>query len=100
MPSGARVVRRFEVDAELEELYAFVECHDVLDEGVMEEKESRKPSGYEHEYGFRLVSPMPREVYELDKAGTIRARIGRSGNLIVEKISTDDDEEEDEGEEE
>jgi FAS-associated factor 2 len=96
MPSGERVVRKFRADAELEELYAFVECYDLInDDEIVEEKEVPKPEGYEHVYKFKLVSPMPREVFEMDKPGSLRERIGRSGNLIVEKVIDEDDEEED-----
>lgn len=93
MPSGDRIVRRFGPEAQLEELYAFVECYDILqsDEGVSE-KESSAPTGYQHEFEFQLVSPMPREVYDVQEGGSIRSRIGRSGNLIVERIIDEDDE--------
>ncbi|KXT09048.1 hypothetical protein AC579_4709 [Pseudocercospora musae] len=95
MLSGERLIRKFSADADLEELYAFVECHGQLDN--TSEKETSEPSDYEHIYMFRLVSPMPREVFDLEKGGSIRDRIGRSGNLIVEKIVAEDDEDEDEG---
>ena len=88
MPSGDRVIRKFRSDADLEELYAFVECHEVATaSGEVEE-----PDGYDHTYGFNLVSPMPRTVFDLAKGGSVGERIGRSGNLMVEPI--------DEGEEE
>ena len=76
-------------------MYAFVECYDFLngEDEVLSEKEALEPEGYEHEYNFRLVSPMPREAYDLDQGGSIRDRIGRSGNLIVEKVVGEDDEE-------
>ncbi len=93
MPSGARVVRRFGPDASLEDLYAFVECYSLLQSGEPSEETVEKPAHFSHTYGFRLVSPMPREVYELDSAGTIKERIGRSGNLIVETLSGDEEEE-------
>jgi FAS-associated factor 2 len=32
-------------------------------------------------------------VYNLEKTGSLRERIGRSGNLIVERIVGEDDEE-------
>ncbi|KAK4631748.1 FAS-associated factor 2-B [Fulvia fulva] len=96
MPSGERVIRKFRPDAELEELYAFVECYDQLEE--VSEKEVAAPTGYQHTYKFQLVSPMPREVYDLEKGGSIRDRIGRSGNLIVEKILGEDDEGDEEDE--
>ncbi|KAK5122591.1 hypothetical protein LTR85_003854 [Meristemomyces frigidus] len=97
LPSGDRVVRKFTPEAELEELYAFVECYDLLgEEAQTSEKEVQEPPGYEHEYKFRLVSPMPREAYEVEKGGRIRDRIGRSGNLIVEKIVSEEDEDKEE----
>jgi len=94
LTSGERVIRRFPADAGLEELYAFVECYEELQETF--EKEVFEPVGFEHMYQFQLVSPMPREVYELNKGGSLRQRIGRSGNLIVETIDCDYDEPEDE----
>jgi FAS-associated factor 2 len=93
LPSEERVVRKFAAETHLEELYAFVECHDLLQE--VDEK-VEEPQGFEHEYKFQLVSPMPREVYDLKSAGTIRERIGRSGNLIVETLRVGDEEEEEE----
>ncbi|KAL1637859.1 UBX domain-containing protein 10 [Neofusicoccum ribis] len=95
MPSGDRIVRRFTPDTQIEELYAFVECYDFLQDGA-EGPVVEKPASYEHEYEFVLVSPMPREEFGLEKGGTVRERIGRSGNLIVERTVEDDEEEEDE----
>ncbi|BDD57377.1 hypothetical protein MPDQ_005500 [Monascus purpureus] len=91
LPSGERVIRRFAPDTDIEQLYAFVECYDVLQESQGASGVS-KPGGFEHQYGFRLVSPMPRAVYEIESGVTIREKIGRGGNLLVEPI---DDEEED-----
>jgi FAS-associated factor 2 len=100
LPSEERVVRKFAADAHIEELYAFVECYDLLDSDDGDEKVA-EPSGFEHAYAFRLVSPMPREVYDVKNGGTIRERIGRSGNLIVERVEGEDgDEDDDEDEEE
>ena len=93
MPDGERVVRRFRGDKELEELYAFVECWDILKGAQDKDIEGEEPDDdFKHEYGFRLVSPTPRESYELDVGGTIAQRIGRSGNFIVEKTHDEDDE--------
>ncbi|KAF1980447.1 hypothetical protein BU23DRAFT_522531 [Bimuria novae-zelandiae CBS 107.79] len=94
MPNANRVMRGFAPDAHIEELYAFVECYDVLQsdestEGVQE------PQDFEHEYEFQLRDPLPpRTVYDVKAGGTIRERIGKSGNLIVERTNVDDDEEE------
>lgn len=89
MPSGERVVRKFDGDAPMEEIYAFVECHDFLGLDITS---SSKPEGYNHRYGFQLVSPMPRVVYQVD-SGSVRTSIGRSANLIVESIGEDEEDE-------
>ncbi|KAJ8120232.1 hypothetical protein O1611_g10418 [Lasiodiplodia mahajangana] len=108
MPTAGRIVRRFSADTTVEELYAFVECYDILatnpelnGEDKREESDreddvdlpAEKPEGYVHEYGFRIASPMPRAVYEPDKTASLRERIGRSGNLIVELGTADSDSE-------
>jgi FAS-associated factor 2 len=93
MPSGERVIRKFGPDATLEELYAFVECYEVMqNDELASEKDVPEPRNYSHDYEFQLVSPMPREVYGLDQGGTLKARVGRSANLMVEKLVEEDDE--------
>ncbi|KAI1203553.1 UBX domain-containing protein [Nemania serpens] len=104
MPAAGRIVRRFAADTTVEELYAFVECYDILttnpelngedaekrndDDGDEDEDDvdlpAEKPDDYVHEYTFRIASPIPRVVYAPDETATLRDRIGRSGNLIVE----------------
>ena len=91
LPSGERVIRRFLADADLEELYAFVECFEILSARETPEKEVQEPDGFDHIYEFRLVSPMPRTVYELEMGGSIGERIGKGANLIVELIEPDDE---------
>lgn len=95
LPTEERVVRKFRADAHIEELYAFVECHDILTSGE-DAAEIEEPQNFTHEYKFQLVSPMPREVYGLEAGGTIKERIGRSGNLIVERTDGDDEDEDEE----
>ncbi|OBT90174.1 hypothetical protein VE02_00927 [Pseudogymnoascus sp. 03VT05] len=95
MPESAeRVTRRFSPETPLEELYAFVECYGTQEPGSGEKV--AEPADFAHEYKFRLVSPMPREVYDLEQGGSVLDRIGKSGNLIVEPIVDDDDAEDDE----
>ncbi len=89
---AARVTRRFKGQDNIEELYAFVECYEFLKDGSAG-KEVSKPEGYEHEFDFRLVQTLPRVVHEVSEGGTIGERVGRSGNLIVEPIKADEDEE-------
>jgi FAS-associated factor 2 len=96
MGDGERVIRKFKPDAEMEEVYAFVECYDILHDEEADLEDVEAPKDFKHTYSFRLVSPMPREVHDIEGKGTIKDRIGRSGNLLVEKLV---DEEEEEGEE-
>lgn len=97
--SGAgRIVRRFPQDAPVEELYAFVECYDVLqaddtnddDDGGTGPRE--QPDDYQHKYPFRIASTLPRVVYEVSTTDTLGATIGKSGNLIVEEVVDVDEE--------
>ena len=90
---GEKVMRRFQAGADIEEVYAFVECHEELKrmDAGFEEKIPDKPASFEHTYGFQLVSPMPREVYKIADGGTVGKRLGRSANLIAERIEDDDD---------
>ncbi|KAJ8110927.1 hypothetical protein ONZ43_g5746 [Nemania bipapillata] len=104
MPAVGRIVRRFSAETTVEELYAFVECYDILTTNpeLNGEDEKRgadgeadvdlpaeKPEDYVHQYKFRIASPIPRVVYEPDEKATLRDRIGKSGNLIVELGATD-----------
>lgn len=91
-----RVIRRFAGSTTVEELYAFVECYDLLqqpsDESELDEKFGEGgPEDYEHVYSFRLASVMPREVFEPSKERTLREAIGKTGNLIVEDVIDDED---------
>ncbi|KAK2612634.1 UBX domain-containing protein 10 [Conoideocrella luteorostrata] len=96
--AAGRVIRRFPQDAPLEELYAFVECYDRLQEvedghganGVTTTAEA--PKNYEHKYLFQIASTMPRVVYEPSATATMGEKIGKSVNLIVEQVSPDQDE--------
>jgi len=94
MPEAARVMRRFKAEDDIEELYAFVDCYESLQDGSAADKVER-PVGYKHEFDFRLVQTLPRVVYGVEDGGTIGERVGRSGNLIVEPIKKDEDEDDD-----
>lgn len=95
--SGAgRITRRFPQDAPMEELYAFVECHDVLQDGEAAAG-GPEPAGYSHQYTFRIASTLPREVYEPSTSATMGNKIGRSGNLIVEPLADSDGSDDSEG---
>ncbi|KAL2146988.1 hypothetical protein VTI28DRAFT_1284 [Corynascus sepedonium] len=90
--SGAgRVIRRFANQTTLDELYAFVECYDLLQEEPRD-KNPKKPEGYGHKYGFRIASVMPRETFEPSTVTTVGEKMGRGGNLVVEDILPDEEE--------
>ncbi|KAG9242886.1 hypothetical protein BJ878DRAFT_463516 [Calycina marina] len=92
LPEAARIIRRFPSNSGIEELYAFTECYEILHHGSLDNT-AVKPDGYEHKFDFRLVSTLPRVVYDPSDVGTIAERIGKSGNLIVETILDEDDDE-------
>lgn len=93
MLDGSRVLRRFAFADSVEDVYAFVEC-----DGVEPGSETAPPEKYTHEYGFRLVTRMPRSVYQAEKGKTVEAAFGKSAALIVEPIEEDEEEEEDDDE--
>lgn len=90
MSNGERLVRRFDGKLPLEELYAFVDCHDTSAPEDGQSAAIQPPENYEHEYDFRLVSPLPRNVIDLAQGGSISERVGRGGNLIVERLDDED----------
>lgn len=94
LPSGERIMRKFAPDADIEELYAVVECWEALQQDTHTSVIS-EPEGFLHQYTFRLVSPIPRVVYPVDSGGSIYDKIGRGGNLLVEPIEDEDGDDDD-----
>lgn len=90
LPEHGRIMRRFRGTESLETMYAFVDCYAELERAAVDEKTTGPPVGYEHRYDFRLVSTLPRVVYEPDKDQSIGEKVGRSGNLIVEALGDDE----------
>lgn len=98
---GSRLVRRFAGTDSIEDVYAYVECHDLLeslDDNKLSElynhsEKYEKPANYEHEYRFRLASPMPRKLLEPRSDIPIQTEnsIWPSGSLIVEEDLSDDE---------
>jgi FAS-associated factor 2 len=101
LAEGERIVQIFPGEMGVEEVYAFVECYDLLfpssvaevtlsSTGGTVEGEFEKPEDYEHEYKFRLVVQMPRKVIE---SGRRRIRdegaLWPSGSIMVETIEDD-----------
>jgi FAS-associated factor 2 len=93
MPSGERVIRRFTPDTTVDDLYTFVECYSLLSEGLSEKEPSPPPIDYTHTFKFQLASPLPRKVFSIGSSSTLEKEIGRSGNILVEPLEDEDEEE-------
>ena len=84
--NNSRIVRNFDPTLPIEEIYAFVE---LTQNGVMESEEQYQygnspPSGYQHEYKFKLIVPVPRKELDLSTIIGDEPGIYPSGNIIVE----------------
>ncbi|QLQ78043.1 hypothetical protein HG537_0A02900 [Torulaspora globosa] len=84
---GTRLIRKFDASLPVEEIYAYVELYT---EGLLDSPETftgnEPPSGYNHNFKFVLITPVPRT--ELDPAATIRDVPGLypSGNIVMETL--------------
>ncbi|KAI6248836.1 UBX domain-containing protein 10 [Erysiphe necator] len=87
---AGRVIRKFRANDGIEELYAFVECFELLQSD--NHLTASKPMDYDHEYQFLLVQSLPRVVFHVNQGDTIGEKIGKNGNLIVELIVPEDQE--------
>lgn len=101
---GSRLIRKFPGTGTIEDIYAYVECFDLL-ESLDEKKltdiyESpsryEKPKDYTHQYQFNLASSMPRKVIEpLDNVLIQTEKsIWPSGSLVVEEELSDEEDDE------
>jgi FAS-associated factor 2 len=93
LSNGERVVRKFRATDTIETVYIFVDTYHLQNEASS--SVSEPPSDYTHAFDFLLVSPYPRIVHHVDKFKEIRSERGLwpSANLIVEELTSDDDEE-------
>ncbi|EDO18478.1 hypothetical protein Kpol_1032p74 [Vanderwaltozyma polyspora DSM 70294] len=87
LPNGDRIVRKFNSDLGIEEIYAFVELYQSDFLGSSHETTlSSPPVGYEHHYGFALWSAAPRKELQLTTRILEENSIYPSGNIVVENI--------------
>jgi len=106
LSGGERIVQIFPGEWSVSEVYAFVECYDLLfpspisgitlrsaaDTTVVGDFE--KPERYEHEFGFRLVMPVVKKTIE--SGGMLikeESELWPSGNIVVEQLDESDSEE-------
>lgn len=73
-------------------LYKFVEAYPVLKSGE-DVSDATAPENYRHKYGFTIISPYPRTVYEASDGRTVKEEksLWPSATLIVD---VEDDEQE------
>ncbi|SCV04358.1 LANO_0G09714g1_1 [Lachancea nothofagi CBS 11611] len=86
-----RVIRKFNADLPIEEIYAFVELSRLGLLGSAGDSSSSyiRPHDYEYKYPFKLITPVPR--VDLDPQTVIRNvdAIYPSGNIVMEFITAD-----------
>ncbi|KAF5103730.1 hypothetical protein D0Z03_000066 [Geotrichum reessii] len=95
MPSGERIVRKFSGNQTIDDIYAFVECYDLIKDGAVVPDPSESPSpDYVHEYSFQLASTLPRQVILADVGIKIsdNKMLWPSASLVVEVDLSDDEE--------
>lgn len=95
MPSGERIVRKFSGNQTIDDIYAFVECYDLIKDGTVVPEPSESPSpDYVHEYTFQLASTLPRQVIPADVGIKIsdNKMLWPSASLVVEVDLSDDEE--------
>lgn len=93
MLSGERIVRKFSADQTIEDIYAFVECYDLIsDPSTVIPEKVQPPAGYVHKYFFNLASTLPRRILPADatKIGDDKA-VWPSASLVVEVDEYEDD---------
>lgn len=85
--NGERISRRFNKNANLEEIYAYAELYrkGLLDNSI---ENADKPENFIYPYNFKLISPIPRAEISpsLDDLIKDEPSIWPNGNLIVEEI--------------
>lgn len=92
--SGNRIIHNFASSQTLEDIYAYVECYDFLNDSSLEKFPLSPPENYTHEYKFQLASAMPRQVLLADKGTLVKDEksVWPSGALVVEVDELSDEE--------
>ncbi|ORY86262.1 UBX domain-domain-containing protein [Protomyces lactucae-debilis] len=95
LPDGSRIVRKFDAQCPVEELYAFVDAK--INPVSVEEREQAgdSPSGPaegNYRYSFTLAVPMPRKLVDCAQDAKIidQREVFPSGSLIVEALEEEE----------
>ncbi|CCH42284.1 UBX domain-containing protein 2 [Wickerhamomyces ciferrii] len=88
LSNGERLMRRFDKNLPIEEIYAYVELKEkgLLDGLISGGTNISKPEGFVYKFDFNLISPMPRAELSpsLDVLIKDEPVVWPNGNLIVE----------------
>ncbi|KAG4301965.1 hypothetical protein PCK1_001941 [Pneumocystis canis] len=89
LQNGERIIRKFDANASIEEIYAFIECRDINTNKF--HKPLEPPLNYIHKFNFQLVSPIPRQIIKQDTKQKIleEKSLFPNGNIIVEDLDED-----------
>lgn len=84
--NSSRIVRNFDPTLPIEEIYAFVELtqNNMIESEEQYQYGNNPPSGYQHQYKFKLLIPVPRKELALTTLIGNEPGIYPSGNIIVE----------------
>lgn len=93
LADGDRVIRQFDQEATVDDLYQFVEAYPLIkEEGLSSEDKVAAPSDYTHAYKFTMHTPYPRMEFPPSQQKLIDIKsLWPSATLVVE-----DDEEDEE----
>ncbi|KAG5439534.1 hypothetical protein PCANB_002109 [Pneumocystis canis] len=82
LQNGERIIRKFDANASIEEIYAFIECRDINTNKF--HKPLEPPLNYIHKFNFQLVSPIPRQIIKQDTKQKIleEKSLFPNGNII------------------
>ncbi|CAI4311334.1 BAF_collapsed_G0008100.mRNA.1.CDS.1 [Saccharomyces cerevisiae] len=87
LENGQRLVRKFDASLPTEEIYAFVELqlHDMLN-SENDTLPVYQPANYQHQYSFKLITPVPRRELDLSTKISDVSGIYPSGNIVMERL--------------
>ncbi|CAB4257085.1 similar to Saccharomyces cerevisiae YDL091C UBX3 UBX (ubiquitin regulatory X) domain- containing protein that interacts with Cdc48p [Maudiozyma barnettii] len=86
--NGERVIRKFDASLPIEEIYAYVELRSkgILSLQYNDISDTIPPENYIHNYGFKLISPVPRVELQPETIIEESTAVFPSGNIIVEDL--------------
>lgn len=88
--NNQRIIRKFDADLPIEEIYAFVALYQsgIMDEADSLPEHTEPPTGFVYKYDFLLISPVPRVELEPDCLIKDCDAIFPSGNILIEDIDS------------